>query len=290
MGIMMVAASPPARQVNGLLAALVGTRVTHGPLGAVAAPGGGASVKARAVHFTAPRRIELREVDVPEPDGDRVLVGTECSGISSGTELLAYRGDIDPGLALDESLGALAGTFAYPFRYGYSAVGRVLRAGGDLREGQLVFAFHPHQDRFVVAADQLMAIDGLDPAVATMYPLVETALQVCLDTAPRLGETVVVVGMGAVGILVAALLLRTGAEVLGSDPLPSRRAAAGTFGIEAVPPEGLAGTVAERTGGRWRSAAPRSRPWRRRRARGGTGAAAPIWPGGSPASCRCVSW
>ncbi len=207
-------------------------------------------MKARAVHFTAPRRIELREVDVPEPDGDRVLVGTECSGISSGTELLAYRGDIDPGLALDESLGALAGTFAYPFRYGYSAVGRVLRAGGDLREGQLVFAFHPHQDRFVVAADQLMAIDGLDPAVATMYPLVETALQVCLDTAPRLGETVVVVGMGAVGILVAALLLRTGAEVLGSDPLPSRRAAAGTFGIEAVPPEGLAGTVAERTGGR----------------------------------------
>lgn len=207
-------------------------------------------MRARAVHFTAPRRIELREVDVPEPDGDRVLVGTECSGISGGTELLAYRGDVDPGLALDETLGTLAGTFAYPFRYGYSAVGRVLRPGAGLREGQLVFAFHPHQDRFVVGADQVMAVDGLDPAVATMYPLVETALQVCLDAAPRLGEAVLVTGLGAVGILVAALLARGGAEVLGCDPLPARRAAAGSFGVEAVPPEGLAGAVAERTGGR----------------------------------------
>lgn len=202
------------------------------------------------MHFTAPRRVELREVEVPEPDGDRVLVGTECSGISSGTELLAWRGEVDPGLPLDETLGSLAGTFAYPFRYGYSAVGRVLRPAGGLREGQLVFAFHPHQDRFVVGADQVTAVDGLDPAAATMYPLVETALQVCLDASPRLGETVVVVGLGAVGILVAALLARTGAQVLGSDPLPPRRAAAGAFAVEAVPPEDLAGAVAGRTGGR----------------------------------------
>jgi 2-desacetyl-2-hydroxyethyl bacteriochlorophyllide A dehydrogenase len=207
-------------------------------------------VKARAVHFTGPRRIELREVDIPEPDGGRVLVGTECSGISGGTELLAYRGEVDPGLALDETLGTLAGTFAYPFRYGYSAVGRVLHAGGDLAEGQLVFAFHPHQDRFVVGADQVMAVEGLDPVDATMYPLVETALQVCLDAAPRLGEAVVVAGLGAMGILVAGLLVRTGAQVLGCDPLRPRRAAAGSFGVEAVPPEGLDEAVAERTGGR----------------------------------------
>ncbi len=207
-------------------------------------------MRARAVHFTGPRRVELREVDVPEPGVNRVLVGTECSGISSGTELLAYRGEVDPELALDESLGSLSGTFAYPFRYGYSAVGRVLRGGGDLREGQLVFAFHPHQDRFVVGADQVTPVDGLDPAVATMYPLVETALQVCLDAAPRLGETAVVTGLGAVGVLVAALLARTGAEVLGSEPLPARRVAAEAFGIDAVAPERLDSAVAERTGGR----------------------------------------
>jgi threonine dehydrogenase-like Zn-dependent dehydrogenase len=79
-------------------------------------------MQARAVHFVAPRRVELREVELPEvPDG-LLLVATEWSGISSGTELLAYRGEVDPDLPLDETMGALAGTFTHPFRHGYSAV------------------------------------------------------------------------------------------------------------------------------------------------------------------------
>src|SRR5512132_2161743 len=145
-------------------------------------------VKARAVHFVAPRRVEVREVALPDPGEGQLLVAAEWSGISSGTELLAYRGEIDPDLPLDETLGALAGTFAYPFRYGYSAVGRVVRPAGGFREGQLVFAFHPHQDRFVVDAGDAMAVDGPEARVATMYPMVETALQVCLDAAPRPGR------------------------------------------------------------------------------------------------------
>ena len=79
-------------------------------------------MKARAVHFVAPRRVEVREVDLPAPAEGSVLVATEWSGISSGTELLAYRGEVDPDLPLDETMGALAGTFTHPFRYGYSAV------------------------------------------------------------------------------------------------------------------------------------------------------------------------
>jgi len=204
-------------------------------------------VKARAVHFVAPRSVELREVELPQPDEGSVLVVTEWSGISSGTELLAYRGEIDPDLPLDETLGALSGTFAYPFRYGYSAVGRVARPAGPLKEGQLVFAFHPHQDRFVVDAREAVPIDGLDPRAATLYPLVETALQVCLDAAPRLGETAVVVGLGAVGILVAALLARAGAVVLGSEPEATRRAAAAAFGVRAIAPDEIAGAVAAET-------------------------------------------
>jgi 2-desacetyl-2-hydroxyethyl bacteriochlorophyllide A dehydrogenase len=197
-----------------------------------------------------PRSVELREVDLPQPSQGSVLVATEWSGISSGTELLAYRGEIDPELPLDETLGALAGTFAYPFRYGYSAVGRVLRPAGTLREGQLVFAFHPHQDRFVVPASEAVPVDGLDPRAATLYPLVETALQVCLDAAPRLEETAVVVGLGAVGILVAGLLARAGAAVLGSEPEPARRAAATAFGVRAVAPGELAAVVEAGTRGR----------------------------------------
>ena len=198
----------------------------------------------------APRRVELREVEVPDPPEGQLLVATEWSGISSGTELLAYRGEVDPGLPLDETLGALAGTFAYPFRYGYSAVGRVVRPAGPFREGQRVFAFHPHQDRFVADADAVVAVDDLDPRAATLYPLVETAVQVSLDGGPRLGETAVVVGLGAVGVLVAALLGRTGAVVLGSEPEPARRAAAQAFGVRAVGPDEVGEAVAAQTGGR----------------------------------------
>jgi 2-desacetyl-2-hydroxyethyl bacteriochlorophyllide A dehydrogenase len=207
-------------------------------------------MKARAVHFVAPRRVELREVELPEVAEGQLLVATEWSGISSGTELLAYRGEVDPGLPLDETLGALAGTFTFPFRYGYSAVGRVVRPAAPFQEGQRVFAFHPHQDRFVVDAREAVPVDGLDSRAATMYPLVETALQVCLDAAPRLGETVVVVGLGAVGILAAALLARTGAVVLGSEPEPARRDAAAAFGVRAANPDDAAEVVAGLAGGR----------------------------------------
>jgi len=207
-------------------------------------------MKARAVQFVAPRRVELREVELPDPSEGRILVATEWSGISSGTELLAYRGEIDPDLPLDETLGALAGTFAYPFGYGYSAVGRVVRPAAPFQEGQRVFAFHPHQDRFVVEAREAVPVDGLDPRAATMYPLVETAVQVCLDAAPRFGETAVVVGLGAVGILAAALLARAGAVVLGSEPEPARRAAAGAFGVRAVDPGDVAEVVDAETRGR----------------------------------------
>jgi threonine dehydrogenase-like Zn-dependent dehydrogenase len=113
-----------------------------------------------------------------------------------------------------------------------------------------VFAFHPHQDRFVVDARAAVPVDGLDPRAATLYPSVETALQVCLDAAPRLRETVVVVGLGAVGILVAALLQRAGAVVLGSEPQPARRAVAAAFGVRALAPEEVAEAVAAGTGGR----------------------------------------
>ena len=85
-----------------------------------------------------------------------------------------------------------------------------------------MFAFHPHQDRFVADPGDAVAVDDLDPRAATLYPTVETALQVTLDAAPRLGETVVVAGLGAVGILAAALLARTGAQVLGSEPDPGQ--------------------------------------------------------------------
>ena len=56
----------------------------------------------------------------------QVLVRTEVSAISPGTEMLIYRGDFAGDLAIDETIDSLAGRLAYPMRYGYSAVGRVI--------------------------------------------------------------------------------------------------------------------------------------------------------------------
>ncbi|MFN2543816.1 MAG: zinc-binding alcohol dehydrogenase [Actinomycetota bacterium] len=207
-------------------------------------------MRARALEFHAPGVVRVVDVGVADPERGKVLVRTEYSGVSGGTELLAYRGEIDPHLALDEAIGSLGGTFAFPFRYGYSCVGVVERSlDPAIPEGSRVFAFHPHQDRFVVAADDVVEIAGGDPRTATLFPLVETALQVGLDAGPRLGETVIVTGLGVVGILAGAMLSRAGARVIGSDPLAWRREAAKPFGIDAVSPPELRASIEDATGG-----------------------------------------
>jgi 2-desacetyl-2-hydroxyethyl bacteriochlorophyllide A dehydrogenase len=201
---------------------------------------------ARAVVFEGPRRIGVSRVDLPAPGDGDVLVRTLWSGISAGTEMLAYRGEVDPRLPLDETIGALGGSFAFPFRYGYSCVGRVERTRGVIPAGQLVFAFHPHQDAFVVAADDVVVLDDVDPRIATLFPLVETALQVALDAGPVLEEPVAVTGLGVVGILTGLLLQRAGARVLGIEPLGERRTTAASVGLQAVAPEDAAELVAAR--------------------------------------------
>ena len=207
-------------------------------------------MEGRQLWFVAPRRVEIRRVEVRPPGGGEVLVRTRWSGISAGTELLAYRGELDESLEMDETLPSLGGTFRYPFAYGYSCVGEVERAGPDgPAEGTAVFAFHPHQDVFTVGAGDVVAVEGVDARVATLFPLVETALQVSLDAGPLLEEPVIVMGLGAVGLLTASLLQRAGADVLGVDPRRDRREIAGSFGLQVVDASEVRDEVAARTSG-----------------------------------------
>jgi 2-desacetyl-2-hydroxyethyl bacteriochlorophyllide A dehydrogenase len=205
---------------------------------------------ASAVRFVAPYAVELAEVVVPETGSGEVLVQAELSGISGGTEMLAYRGELDSSLPKDEALGALAGSFEYPFTYGYSVVGTVAASRSDVGEGERVFAFHPHQSRFVVSAADVVRIGATDARTATLFPLVETALQISLDTGVRYREVTAVLGLGPVGILTGILLMRSGATVLGSDPKPWRRDTAKACGLEAMEPEALGEAVRAATRGR----------------------------------------
>ena len=200
-------------------------------------------MEARSCWFVRPRAVELRHDGVPDLRPGQVRVRTSFSGISGGTEMLAYRGELDPDLAVDESIGALGGTFTYPFRYGYSCVGVVEESRADVPAGALVFSFQPHQDVFVAGADAVVELGDVDARQATLFPLVETALQISIDAAPHTGEPIVVFGLGAVGLLTAVLLRRAGARVFAVEVTPWRRQVAASVGIEAVDPALLAAAL-----------------------------------------------
>jgi 2-desacetyl-2-hydroxyethyl bacteriochlorophyllide A dehydrogenase len=202
-------------------------------------------VSANSVWFVAPLNVEVRAVAIPPIEDGQVLVRTSFSGISTGTELLAYRGQLDPDLPVDETIGALGGTFRYPFRYGYSCVGVVESSRADeLPDGTTVFAFHPHQDVFVADACDVVVLEGVAPRQATLFPLVETALQISLDAGPVLGETVCVFGLGVIGALTSLVLRRAGAHVFAVDPLSWRREAIAGLDVETVAPEELSAALA----------------------------------------------
>src|SRR5215469_3879052 len=191
-------------------------------------------VPARALFHTAPRRVEIRELPTPRPATGEVIVNTVCSGISSGTERLVYRGEVPADLALDDTIDALGGAFSYPFAYGYACVGEVAESG------RAVFAFHPHQDVFAARADDLIPLPAIDPASATLFPLVETALQVTLDAGTGYRDRVVVLGAGVLGLLTSLLLQRSGWLPLLAEPLAWRRVLASSLGAATAAPEELA--------------------------------------------------
>lgn len=208
-----------------------------------------------AVWFSAPRTVELREERVAPPGPGEVQVRALASAVSRGTELLVYRGEVPHGLALD--LPSLAGGYGFPIKYGYASVGRVEAVGPGVARpapGDLVFALHPHQSVYTLAADLTVPLPaGTDPELATVTANLETAISIVHDAQPRLGEAVVVFGQGVVGLLVTQLLRRAGAgQVVVVDPVASRRALALAVGAhEALAPgPDLAERVRDRTDGR----------------------------------------
>jgi 2-desacetyl-2-hydroxyethyl bacteriochlorophyllide A dehydrogenase len=173
----------------------------------------GRGVRRQALVFAAPRRVEIVDEAAPTPPAGHVLVRTRVSAVSAGTELLVYRGELPAGRPLDESLPALAGArFAYPARYGYAAVGDVAAVGEGVPavwQGRRVFAFHPHASAFVAPVAEVLEVPaGLDAERAALFASMETAVNLVLDAAPRLGERVAVLGQGVIGLLATALLAR----------------------------------------------------------------------------------
>lgn len=162
---------------------------------------------ATTLFFTAPRCIEVRETTLPLLKDDEVIVESICSAISAGTEMLVYRGQFPQ---LQVTHDALSSELKYPLAYGYACVGIVREIGRSVdREwvDKFVFSFQPHRSHFVAKTESLFPIpDSLSLENACFLPNMETAVNLVQDGAPILGERVLVLGQGMVGLLATALL------------------------------------------------------------------------------------
>jgi len=193
-----------------------------------------------SVVFAAPQDVQVVVEPLPHGEPHQVLVQTEVSAISGGTELLFYRGEAPADLAVDASLATLGDQPPrYPLRYGYACVGRVVEIKAGVESswlGRRVFAFHPHTSHFWAApADLLPVPDALPSEHAALLPNMETAVNLVMDGHPMIGERVAVVGQGIVGLLVVALLCQFPLQVLTAiDPIELRRTAAIRLGASSA--------------------------------------------------------
>lgn len=197
----------------------------------------------QALWYAGAGRAELRPESVAAPGPAEVRVRALFGAISRGTERLVFEGRVPPSQYQRMRAPHMAGDFPFPAKYGYATVGRVEEGPPEL-QGHIVFALHPHQSVFAVAADAVTPVpEGVPPARAVLAANMETALNGIWDGAPGPADRIAVVGGGVLGLLVARLCARIpGTQVTVVDITASRDALAQALGADfaapAAAPEG----------------------------------------------------
>lgn len=181
-------------------------------------------MKTTAVVFEAPNQVGVREVDIPDPAADEIVVDTITSWISPGTELSLLRGDRVSG---DVSAGP--GTpYSFPRVAGYQKIGRISAVGDrvqGLRVGQCVFAtmgrvqgmfdeWGGQLGRSVCSPDHVYPLpDGVDPEPFSGAVLTQVGYNAGSRGTIERDALAVVVGDGLVGLWTAQTLQLRGARV-----------------------------------------------------------------------------
>jgi 2-desacetyl-2-hydroxyethyl bacteriochlorophyllide A dehydrogenase len=168
-------------------------------------------LNSRQLYFVKPHQVEIRDQQLPPLQADQVLVKSLYSGISAGTEMLVYRGQLPNDMVLDESLTAFESHKAsFPLQYGYACVGSIEKVGKDIDVacmGKIVFSFQPHGSHHVCTMDSVIPLpEDINPKEAVFLANMETAVNLVQDGSPSLGDRVVVLGQGIVGLLVSSVL------------------------------------------------------------------------------------
>lgn len=200
----------------------------------------------RAFWIQEPGLGALVEEALPPLAEGRVRVRTLYSGISRGTEALVFRGRVPASQHRAMRCPFQEGDFPGPVKYGYMSVGTVEAGVGEEARalvGRTVFCLHPHQDRYQVPAAAVTLLpEGLPPGRAVLAANMETAVNGVWDGAPGVGDRIVVVGGGVVGMLAAWLCAgMPGTRVTLMDPNPAREPVARALGIPFAPGPGVVG-------------------------------------------------
>ncbi len=198
-----------------------------------------AAIKARQLWFTAPEQVEIRTQTLAAPAPGKMLVAAQCSAVSAGTELLVYLGLLPQDMPVDAMLPGMQQNASYPLQYGYASVGEVISIGAGVEArwlGQRVFAFQPHASHFMAAPDEVMVVpEDISTEAALFLANMETAVNLLQDGNPQLGEHVVVLGQGIVGVLLLQLLRQFPLASLGAiDTVAARRQRAEELGAHTV--------------------------------------------------------
>ena len=167
-------------------------------------------ITAKEIWFAKPRQVEVRKSQIRSPEPGEVIVSTQYSAVSAGSELLVYRGEAPNDIPLDSTIESLQSDLEYPLRYGYSCVGEVVEVGSRAEsswKGRKVLCFHPHASHFLAKTTDLLEIpEAISLRDAIFLPNMETAISLAQDGKPLFGESVVILGQGIVGLLLSELM------------------------------------------------------------------------------------
>lgn len=183
----------------------------------------------RAAVFTGPRRVEIRNVPVPQPGPGQVLIRMEGCGLC-GSNLPLWQG---------------RPWFRYPTapgEPGHEGWGRVVAVGeladASVPVGARVAALSYHALAEYDLADSAAVVllpEGLGDAPVPGEPL-GCAMNIFRRSEIHAGDKVAVVGIGFIGAMITQLAVRAGAQVFALSRRPFARALAERLGAVRTAP------------------------------------------------------
>ena len=162
-----------------------------------------------AIFFTAPGKAELCDAGIRTPNDGEILVRTEFTAVSAGTEYACLVGM--PNTSARQN---------FPVRLGYSGVSIVEETGAgvkNFKKGDRVLVYHGTHARYNIAhEDQLTRIenDSVDSKEAAFVIIATMGLGGVRKLEVELGESAMVIGLGLLGMFAVESLSLSGAYPL----------------------------------------------------------------------------